>query len=173
MKSSGIVRHIDDLGRIVIPKELRRRLRIRENDPLEISLEGNTVSINRYSTLAVNQASAQAVVDAMHQHFGAALAVCDYMKVVAAAPNIRHLIGCNVSDPIRAQIDQYETDTELTKPLVLEDMAVSAIIPITTDEALGEGAVLLFYKSGGPADAVAEKRCAAMTAQILGQQIKY
>lgn len=39
MKATGIVRRIDELGRVVIPKEIRRTLRIREGDPLEITLE--------------------------------------------------------------------------------------------------------------------------------------
>ncbi len=38
MKTTGIVRRIDDLGRVVIPKEIRRTMRIRESDPLQISL---------------------------------------------------------------------------------------------------------------------------------------
>ena len=40
MKATGIVRRIDDLGRVVIPKEIRRTMRIREGDPLQITLEG-------------------------------------------------------------------------------------------------------------------------------------
>ena len=51
MKATGIVRHIDDLGRIVIPKEIRRTLKIREGDPLEIFLENNCVCFQRYSAL--------------------------------------------------------------------------------------------------------------------------
>ncbi len=39
MKATGIVRRIDDLGRVVIPKEIRRTLRIREGDPLQMTLE--------------------------------------------------------------------------------------------------------------------------------------
>lgn len=51
--SSGIIRRIDDLGRIVIPREVRRMLGIREGDPLEISVsdDGKSVVINRYNTM--------------------------------------------------------------------------------------------------------------------------
>ena len=50
MKATGIVRRIDDLGRIVIPKEIRRTLRIREGDPLEIYTEANgEVVFKKYS----------------------------------------------------------------------------------------------------------------------------
>lgn len=52
MKATGIVRRIDDLGRVVIPKEIRRTLKIREGDPLEIFIgEDNCVCFKRYSVL--------------------------------------------------------------------------------------------------------------------------
>ena len=52
MKATGIVRRIDDLGRVVIPKEIRRSLKIREGDPLEIFIEDdNCVCFKRYSVL--------------------------------------------------------------------------------------------------------------------------
>lgn len=51
MKATGIVRRIDDLGRVVIPKEIRRSLKIREGDPLEIFIENNCVCFQKYSAL--------------------------------------------------------------------------------------------------------------------------
>lgn len=48
MRATGIVRRIDDLGRVVIPKEIRRTMRIREGDPLEIYTEGDCVCFKRY-----------------------------------------------------------------------------------------------------------------------------
>lgn len=50
MKATGIVRRIDDLGRIVIPKEIRRNLGIREGDPLEIFLHEDSVCLKKYTT---------------------------------------------------------------------------------------------------------------------------
>lgn len=50
MKATGIVRRIDDLGRVVIPKEIRRTLHIKEGDPLELFLEGSTVCFKKYNT---------------------------------------------------------------------------------------------------------------------------
>lgn len=49
MRATGIVRRVDDLGRIVIPKEIRRTLGIREGEPLEIYLENDAVIFRRYS----------------------------------------------------------------------------------------------------------------------------
>lgn len=51
MRTTGIVRRIDDLGRVVIPKEIRRQLRIKEGDPFEIFLEGNKVCFEKYSPI--------------------------------------------------------------------------------------------------------------------------
>ena len=51
MKATGIIRRIDDLGRIVIPKEIRRNLGVREGDPLEIYTEGRAVCFIKYSAL--------------------------------------------------------------------------------------------------------------------------
>lgn len=51
MKATGIVRRVDDLGRVIIPKEIRRSLKIREGDPLEIFIDNNGVCFQKYSTL--------------------------------------------------------------------------------------------------------------------------
>ena len=71
MKATGIVRRIDDLGRIVVPKEIRKVLRIREGDPLEIftGKEGEIV-LKKYSPMADLTAFAQQYVEAISQSLG-------------------------------------------------------------------------------------------------------
>lgn len=54
MKATGIIRRVDDLGRVVIPKEIRRTLRIREGDPLEIFIEKDCVCFQKYSLLSMD-----------------------------------------------------------------------------------------------------------------------
>ena len=51
MKTTGVVRKIDDLGRIVIPKEIRRTLKIREGESLEIFVEDETITLRKYSSM--------------------------------------------------------------------------------------------------------------------------
>ena len=53
MKSTGIVRKIDDLGRIVLPIELRRTLEVSERDPLEIFIEDNTIILKKYQPACI------------------------------------------------------------------------------------------------------------------------
>ncbi len=53
MKSTGIVRKMDDLGRIVLPVELRRTLEIEEKDPLEIFIDGNTIILKKYQPACI------------------------------------------------------------------------------------------------------------------------
>ena len=50
MKATGIIRRIDDLGRLVVPKEIRRTLQIKEGDPFELYTEGDVICFKKYST---------------------------------------------------------------------------------------------------------------------------
>lgn len=67
MKATGLVRRIDDLGRVVIPKEIRRTLKIREGDPLEIFIEKDCVCFQKYSALGSLSEDILRVVQAMAQ----------------------------------------------------------------------------------------------------------
>ena len=79
MKATGIVRRIDDLGRVVIPKEIRRTLKIREGDPLEIFLgDDNCVCFKRYSALGSLSEETLRVVQTMSQRtFNHQIAIYD------------------------------------------------------------------------------------------------
>ena len=79
MKATGIVRRIDDLGRVVIPKEIRRTLKIREGDPLEIFLgDDNCVCFKRYSALGSLSEETLRVVQTMAQRtFNHQIAIYD------------------------------------------------------------------------------------------------
>ena len=57
MKATGIIRRMDDLGRVVIPKEIRRNLGIREGDPLEIFIENECVCFSKYQSNEITRVS--------------------------------------------------------------------------------------------------------------------
>ena len=84
MKATGIVRRVDDLGRIVIPKEIRRTLRIREGDPLEIYTEKDGgVIFRKYSPMGDLQDFASQLCDAIGTNTGLIAAVSDRDSIIA------------------------------------------------------------------------------------------
>ena len=86
MKATGIVRRIDDLGRVVIPKEIRRTLRIREGDPLEIftDREGEVI-LKKYSPIGELGLFAKQYAESLAQTTGLMVCVSDRDTVIAAA----------------------------------------------------------------------------------------
>jgi AbrB family transcriptional regulator (stage V sporulation protein T) len=86
MKATGIVRRIDDLGRVVIPKEIRRTMRIREGDPLEIFTdhEGEVI-FKKYSPIGELTGIAVQYADALNKTCGLSIVVIDRDVVVACA----------------------------------------------------------------------------------------
>ncbi|SJZ74146.1 stage V sporulation protein T [Selenihalanaerobacter shriftii] len=86
MKATGIVRRIDDLGRVVIPKEIRRTMRIREGEPLEIFVDRDgEVILKKYSPIGQLGEFAQEYVDSLHEVTGYIACVLDRDVVVAVA----------------------------------------------------------------------------------------
>lgn len=86
MKATGIVRRIDDLGRVVIPKEIRRTLRIREGDPLEIFVdrEGEVI-LKKYSPIGELGDFAKEYADSLYEALGHITCIADRDTVIAVA----------------------------------------------------------------------------------------
>ena len=86
MKATGIVRRIDDLGRVVIPKEIRRTMRIREGDPLEIYTDRDgEVIFKKYSPMGELVTFVSELAEALSRTAGLSCAICDRDAVIAAA----------------------------------------------------------------------------------------
>ena len=86
MKATGIVRRIDDLGRVVIPKEIRRTMRIREGDPLEIytDREGEVI-FKKYSPIGELAGFAAQYAETLHKTCSLAVVICDRDAVIACS----------------------------------------------------------------------------------------
>ncbi|MBO8170059.1 MAG: stage V sporulation protein T [Thermoanaerobacteraceae bacterium] len=86
MKATGIVRRIDDLGRVVIPKEIRRTLRIREGDPLEIFVdrEGEVI-LKKYSPIGELGDFAKEYADSLYEAIGHIACIADRDNIIAVA----------------------------------------------------------------------------------------
>ena len=86
MKATGIVRRIDDLGRVVIPKEIRRTMRIREGDPLEIytDREGEVI-FKKYSPIGELASFASQYAETLHKTCSLSVVICDRDAVIACS----------------------------------------------------------------------------------------
>ena len=99
MKATGIVRRIDDLGRIVIPKEIRRTLRIRESDPLEIFTDRE----GEMNTFAKQYAESLAQVS------GHTALIADRDQFIAVSGGSKNLLGKGLSGELEDKINNRET----------------------------------------------------------------
>lgn len=146
MKATGIVRRIDDLGRIVIPKEIRRTLRIREGDPLEIYTDSQGgVIFKKYSPVGEMSSSVLQYAEVLSKLTAQPVLVCDSDHVVAAAGISKREV---LDRRITAEIEEYMHDRrafvwEPKSPEVfaaegISRPAVAAFPIIVSSDVIGE-----------------------------------
>ena len=110
MRATGIVRRIDDLGRVVIPKEIRRTLRIRESEPLEIftGKEGEIV-LKKYSPISEMTGFAKQYVESLSQVSGRIAMVADRDQFIAVAGGMKTFMGKEISKELENKMEKRET----------------------------------------------------------------
>ncbi len=134
MKATGIVRRIDDLGRVVIPKEIRRTMRIREGDPLEIFTDADgEVIFKKYSPMAELGTFAVEYCDVLAKTGNLPAIVTDKDHVIAAAgTSKKELLERRVSQQLEELMEArkpYEyTPSETRRMLPVEGVDKSAIV---------------------------------------------
>ncbi len=106
MKATGIVRRIDDLGRIVIPKEIRRTLHIRESDPLEIytDREGQII-LKKYSPIGEMTTFAKQYAESLAQVSGHTALIADRDQFIASAGGYKQFVGQSVSRQLEETVN--------------------------------------------------------------------
>ena len=178
MKATGIVRRIDDLGRVVIPKEIRRTLHIREGDPLEIYTEKDGgVIFKKYSPMGELSEFAAQICESVHKATGTLTAVCDRDGIIAAAGSGRkELLEKRVSRQLEQIMEDrrpFAAESGSAAVPVLEaggSHAVMAAAPI-----LSEGDVLgciVFVGQGDSTTTELEQKLAQTVALFLGRQLE-
>lgn len=116
MKTTGIIRRIDDLGRIVIPKELRRNLRIKNGDTLEVFVDTETIVLKKYSPMESIEDMASRYVDSFNQVIKHNIIVCDKDKVIAASGRLKkEYLGKSISDFTDRSIERRDSFVERQK----------------------------------------------------------
>lgn len=183
MRATGIVRRIDELGRVVIPKEIRRTLRIREGDPLEIFTDHDgEVVLKKYSPIGEIAAIAKDYTDSLHRSLGHICCICDRDMVVSASgapkrdlwekplsPEMENIIQS------RQAVQNTLTNGSRMVPITTDDNAdeytAQVIIPILAD---GEviGALLLLSKEANVKLNDSDVKVAETTATIVGRQME-
>ena len=98
MKATGVVRRIDDLGRIVIPKEIRRNLRIRDGESLEIFVDGDNIVLKKYSIMKNIDEYASNLVDSLYSLVKKSVVITDCDSVIACSGNVKGLLNKSISD---------------------------------------------------------------------------
>ena len=161
MKATGIVRRIDELGRVVIPKEIRRTLRIREGDPLEIftDREGEVI-LKKYSPIGELGDFAKEYAESLHLALGHTALICDKDNVIAVAgASRRELLDRPLHDDVKQVMKRREkvlaSDGNGAVPhITAEDggdiYQAAVVVPIL---AAGDaiGAVILVSREAGAA----------------------
>lgn len=181
MKATGIVRRIDDLGRVVIPKEIRRTLRIREGDPLEIftDREGEII-LKKYSPIGELSVFAQQYAESLSQTLGCLVAVCDMDQIVASAGSGRKdLTEKYISKELeKVLIDRknllYPADEKRAVNITeeQEDHYSSEVICPILCEGDVIGGVILLMKDEKKKFSAAEQKAAGCAAEFLGRQME-
>ena len=179
MKATGIVRRIDDLGRVVIPKEIRRTMRIREGDPLEIytSRDGEVI-FKKYSLLGGMDDFAAQLCETMSRSTGDICAVTDRDTVIAiAGGGKRELLGKHMTAALEQimenrRIYQYTGEGQ---PIPVSDSAAGyftmVAAPILAEGDL-LGMVLFVAAEGGKPSGDAEFKLAQTVAAFLGRHME-
>lgn len=179
MKATGIVRRIDDLGRVVIPKEIRRTLRIRESDPLEIftDREGEII-LKKYSPIGELSTFAKEYAEALAQAAGCIACITDRDQIIAAAgTGSREFLERRVHRDLEELISDRKnlsiTDKDFVK-IVEEDKLEYGSQVIYTITCAGDavGAVLILEKAGGRKFSDTEQKLAQAAAGFLGKQME-
>lgn len=181
MKATGIVRRIDDLGRVVIPKEIRRTLRLREGTPLEIftDREGEII-LKKYSPMVELTTFATQYADAMAQSTGLMVCVTDRDQVIAVSggPKKDYL-----QKPISKQLENVITERTTVvsvkedKNFVqivseeIEGVSAQVIAPIIC-EGDAIGAVILLSREARAKFGETEIKLSSTAAGFLGRQME-
>ena len=176
MKATGIVRRIDDLGRVVIPKEIRRTMRIREGDPLEIytTKEGEVI-FKKYSQIRGLEDFAAQFCDSLSRHTDFTAAVSDRDAIIAVAGNGRRdLLGKSITPPLEEIMEKRSIylaeETSVPACEGVESFTVAVAAPILCEgDVLG---LVLFLTDSGNAAGEAECKLAQTVATFLGKHME-
>lgn len=179
MKATGIVRRIDDLGRVVIPKEIRRTMRIREGDPLEIYTNADgEVIFKKYSPMAELGAFAVEYCDVLSKTSNLPVIVTDKDHVIAVSgTSKKELMERRVSSQLEELMESrkpYEYNREEQKKMLpVEGINKTALVasPILSAGDI-VGSIMFLAPEEGAALTEVEKKLVTTASMFLGRHME-
>ncbi len=177
MKATGIVRRIDDLGRVVIPKEIRRTMRIREGDPLEIYTGvGGEVVFKKYSPIGELSEFASQYAEAIAKNTKFPVVICDRDHCVAAAGiSKKEVLERRITSSLEEIMEQRKTvNFEGHKGFeALEGIKreVKVGVPIINAGDVSGAVVLMSDETGAEAND-SDIKLVTVAADFLGRQME-
>jgi AbrB family transcriptional regulator (stage V sporulation protein T) len=182
VKATGIVRRIDDLGRVVIPKEIRRTLRIREGDPLEIFTDKDgEIILKKYSPIGELGTFAKQYAEALAQTTGHTICITDKDQVIAVSGGSkREFLEKQISKELEIAIDERETIVanidekqfiEILNDTNSKEYTSEVITPIIS-EGDAIGSVIFLSKDNKTKMGEIETKLAHSAAGFLGKQME-
>lgn len=180
MKATGIVRRIDDLGRVVIPKEIRKTLRIRESDPLEIftDREGEII-LKKYSPIGELGSFAKEYAESLAQTTGHSICITDKDQIIATAGGWkRESVGRPISGSLENLIGEREnvvynmSDREYIEILDSNEEKRPQVISPIICEGDAIGAVVMVGRSDKVKMGETEQVVARCAANFMGKQME-
>ena len=177
MKATGIVRRIDDLGRVVIPKEIRRTMRIREGDPLEIYTNaGGEVIFKKYSPIGELSSFAELYAESLVKETALSVVICDRDHCVAAAGISKKEVLERRNSPALEDVMESRravTFSESERVVALEgsECVMCVAVPIICAGDI-TGAVVLVANDNVKNASEADTKLATVAALFLGKQME-
>lgn len=162
MKATGIVRRIDDLGRVVIPKEIRRTLRIREGDPLEIFTDRDgEIILKKYSPIGELGSFAKEYAESLAQTAGVITCIIDKDQIIAVSGgpkkefyekhisgamekciNSRNTVSAKRNEsnfvPLLEDENEESYNYQLVSPIICEGDVLGAVVFLSQDKKMGD-----------------------------------
>lgn len=183
MKATGVVRRIDDLGRIVIPKEIRRTLRLKEGDPIEIFTNNNSeVILKKYSPIGELSEFATGYAETISKTTGHIACITDKDTVIAVSGGLKkEFLEQNLSKELEELMENKEVYTskennEISLPIIKNDNKEriynsQVIYPIVSDGDV-VGSVILLSKEPNKKMSDTEVKVAQSAAGFLGSNLE-
>lgn len=176
MKATGIIRRIDDLGRVVVPKEIRRTLKIREGDPLEIFTDRDgEIILKKYSPIGEIRAFATQYAEAIASYCTHTVIITDRDQIIAVSGGKKEFLNREITKEFESIIENrvlVKENTANVRITDINDEKLPKIIQPILCEGDVIGAVVMMMKDESSKITETELKVVAVAANFLGRQLE-